>query len=62
MNAIFINLNILIMNPLETFIENYKNATKELTMVPKIIVTIVVSFIFIAVIFAILGVIPDILG
>lgn len=50
------------MNPLETFIENYKNATKELTMVPKIIVTLVVSFIFIAVIFAILGVIPDILG
>lgn len=48
------------MNPLETFIENYKNATRGLSMVSKIIVTLVLSFIFIAVIFAILGVIPDI--
>ncbi len=47
------------MNVFETFVENYKNATRGLTMVSKIIVALVLSFIFIAVIFAILGVIPD---
>lgn len=48
------------MNPLGLFIENYKTATSGLSIWAKIIIAIVLTFIFIAILFAAVGLIMKI--
>lgn len=45
------------MKPLEMFIENYKTATSGLSIWGKIIIALVLAFIFIAILFAAVGLI-----
>lgn len=47
------------MRPIHIFIQNYKNATAGFSIWGKIILALVLSFIFLAVIFAFVGVIMD---
>lgn len=47
------------MKSLNVFIDNYRTATAGLNLLGRIIIAIVLSFIFVAVIFAMIGVIKD---
>lgn len=47
------------MESLNVFINNYRKATEGLSLLGKIIIAIVISFIFVAVIFALVGVIKN---
>lgn len=50
------------MSPIHTFFENYKNATAGINIFGKIFIALILSFIFIAVIFAFLGILPEFFG
>lgn len=47
------------MNPLNVFVKNYKQATEGFNLAGKIFLTIVLLFIFTAILFALVGVLMD---
>ncbi|HSI71326.1 MAG TPA: hypothetical protein VK941_13910 [Gillisia sp.] len=47
------------MKSLNVFIHNYRTATQGLNLFGRVIIAIVISFIFVAVIFAVVGVIKN---
>ncbi|WP_168194545.1 hypothetical protein [Antarcticibacterium arcticum] len=50
------------MNAMNVFFENYRKATHGFNILVKILIALILAFIFIAVIFAIVGIVPDILN
>ena len=49
------------MKTFQVFVENYLKATQGLNILVKILIALILAFIFIAVVFAIIGIIPDFL-